>query len=332
MKAAVFGAGGLSIEDRSDPEPGPRDVVVQVRRCGISEIDVALTSGGRFDVAFGAVLGSECSGEVVAVGSAIERLRSGDRVAGVPSRGCGRCAACACGRRPLCTDASAWSGGFAELVRVPEPAAFKLSEDASYAEGALLAPLATALRSLAVLRDKPPRNVLVLGGCSIALSVAFWVRRIWAGAVLVQSTSSRSATVGRRLGLVEIAVPAGASTEELLEASNARPEVVVECLGAPGALQRAVELVASQGSVLSLGLGIAPDPFSPRLASAKGISFHFPYGCSFAEFADAAAAVRDSGQHLAQMVTAVVGLEELPRTFEALHRPHDEIKVQLEFP
>lgn len=333
MKAAVFSAPGrLSIEARPDPRPGPGEVVVRVRRCGIGEIDLALTAGGPFDVAYGAVLGRECSGEVIAIGSGVEGLRLGDRVAAVPPRGCGLCPACRGGRRPLCTDASAWSGGFAELVCVPAVDALQIGDDVGFAEGALLTPLASALRTVHALGDSPPAKVMVLGGGPVGLCVAFWTRRIFTEAVHLVSSSEIHSVLAGRLGAITIVSPPSAPIGDLLDVCGGPPEVVVECLGERGALQRAIELVARQGRVVSLGLGVAPDPFSPRLARTKGISIDFPYGCSFAEFAEAAAVLRTSGQDFSKMVSSVVGLEDLPYSFERLRRPHDEIKVQLEFP
>ena len=83
MRAAVFEGVGqpLSVEEVPDPEPGPRFAVVRVGACGICGTDLSITSGrGFLQMPPGFVLGHEYAGEVVAVGSDVDRVRVGDHV------------------------------------------------------------------------------------------------------------------------------------------------------------------------------------------------------------------------------------------------------------
>src|SRR5262245_14585176 len=110
MRAAVFQAVGqpLEIQTVPDPEPGPAELILAVRACGICGSDLHLTevaapSGAMTPLPRGAILGHEFSGEVVATGRGVAgRFRSGDRVTALPYIACGSCAACLAGQGHRC--------------------------------------------------------------------------------------------------------------------------------------------------------------------------------------------------------------------------------------
>jgi len=88
MRAAVFRemSKPLVIETVPDPDPGPHDVILKVRNCGICGSDLHMTEPTSImPPPSGTVMGHEFAGEVVAVGKAATHLwKSGDRVAGFP--------------------------------------------------------------------------------------------------------------------------------------------------------------------------------------------------------------------------------------------------------
>lgn len=328
MRAAVFRGAGrpLAIEHREEPKPGPGDVVVKVGRCGISEVDLGMTSGADFDVAPGAVLGREVAGEIVELGAGVDHVRLGERIAVLPSRGCGRCAVCMSGRR-LCCPEEPHFGGFAELARAPASRMFKLDERLSLAAGALLIPLATGLHAVRALPTGIlPERVLVMGGGAAAVSVAFWAQRLWACSLIIASSSARTGALASAIGVEVIAEPA--DPDLLRDGLGGPPDVVFDSIGAPDSLQRAIDLAAARGQVLSVGGGFAPTVFSPLSASAKGLSVGFPFGCTAQELQEAALVI---GERALDLVSSVITLEALPAMLEHLRGEHDETKVQLAF-
>lgn len=82
MKAAVIGEKGIEIRDVAQPKPGPAQVLVRVRAAGLNRADLIMASGRMHGGAggAGAILGLECAGEVVEVGSEVQGLKAGDRV------------------------------------------------------------------------------------------------------------------------------------------------------------------------------------------------------------------------------------------------------------
>lgn len=113
----------LRYEAVADPVPGPGEVVVRVRACGVNHLDLDLRRGtSRFPVALPHVLGMEFSGEVVAVGTGVTTAKVGDRVmaSAIP---CETCRYCRSGRDNLCPEARHYGvlthGAYAGYVKSP---------------------------------------------------------------------------------------------------------------------------------------------------------------------------------------------------------------------
>src|SRR5436190_19809494 len=98
MRAAVFKelSKPMAIEMIADPVPGPHDIILRVKNCGICGSDLHMTEPGTImPLASGSVMGHEFAGEVMEVGSAVTHLwKSGDRVAGFPVICCGEHSPC----------------------------------------------------------------------------------------------------------------------------------------------------------------------------------------------------------------------------------------------
>jgi propanol-preferring alcohol dehydrogenase len=133
MRAMILRRSGTRLEDVDipRPEPGPDDVVIKVRACGVCRTDLHVVDGDLKQAKIPVVPGHEIVGEVVAVGRAAARFRVGERV-GVPWLGwtCGACAYCRAGRENLCDSARFTGcqidGGYAEFARADQRYCFPL--------------------------------------------------------------------------------------------------------------------------------------------------------------------------------------------------------------
>jgi L-iditol 2-dehydrogenase len=175
------------IEERPDPVCGPGDVVCRVLACATCGSDV----GWYVEHKLPAVLGHEPVGEVVEVGSDVEGIAVGDRVAIHHHAPCGECRRCLHGHETLCERFRSTRldpGGFAEYVRVmPELVGELLPLDGLDPRVATLTePLGCALRAQDRAGAKPGDSLLVVGaGCAGILGIsaahargieAVWVR------------------------------------------------------------------------------------------------------------------------------------------------------------
>lgn len=119
--------------ERNRPEPGPGEVLVRVRTCGVCRTDLHLAEGDLPPRRPGVIPGHEVVGTVEAFGAGAERFAPGERI-GVPwlRATCGVCRFCTNDRENLCLDPAftAWDadGGFAEWCTVPEAYAYHVPD------------------------------------------------------------------------------------------------------------------------------------------------------------------------------------------------------------
>src|SRR5215472_16813941 len=127
MRAAVFKelSKPMVIEAIADPTPGPHDIILKVKNCGICGSDLHMTEPGTImPLPGGSVMGHEFAGEVMEVGKAVTHLwKAGDRVAGFPVICCGDATPCLnyTGQRcakMLSVGVGQSHGAYAEYVRI----------------------------------------------------------------------------------------------------------------------------------------------------------------------------------------------------------------------
>lgn len=145
----------IEIQERTIPVPAENEVLVKVEYVGICGSDLHYFEFGRigdFVVKPPFVLGHEAGGTVVEVGSNVKNLKVGDRVAMEPGKTCGHCELCKQGKYNLCKDVVFFAtppvdGVFQEYVAHEAGLCFKLPENVSTMEGALIEPLAVGMHA-----------------------------------------------------------------------------------------------------------------------------------------------------------------------------------------
>lgn len=136
-------SGPLVADECPDPRPGPGEVLLRVRVCGVCRTDLHLAEGDLAPRRPGVIPGHEVVGEVIECGARATRFSPGDRV-GVAWLGgtCGMCRFCLRGAENLCLSPvfTGWDrdGGYAELITVAEDFAYRLPSSFSDEEAAPL--------------------------------------------------------------------------------------------------------------------------------------------------------------------------------------------------
>jgi 2-desacetyl-2-hydroxyethyl bacteriochlorophyllide A dehydrogenase len=327
MRAAVFEAIGLPLAVRNLPDPDPLDdeLVIQVGRCGVCGTDLHMTEGhGLFSAAAGCVLGHEFAGEVVAIGRSVEGWAVGDRLAAMPVRTCGRCAACLAGVPLQCAQYANQFGGFGQYARVQALGAIRLPVGVALADAALVEPLAVALHGMLRADIVAGCSVVVLGAGPIGLAAAFWARRLGAGRITVVECLPRRREIALAMG-----VDRALSPEEAARA-NGSSDIVVEAVGRPGMLAAAIDHVRMGGGIVSLGFCMTADPFTPALAACKEVSIRFPLAWTRRDFEVSVDVLARGAVEPRTMLTQSFGLDEFPQAFEALRQPSDQCKILLD--
>ena len=329
MRGIVFHRAGapLTLEQVPDPEPGPGELILRVGRCGICGSDVHLTESHGWFPEQG-VLGHEFAGEVVAIGKDVANYAVGDAVSSMPVGGCGRCAGCHSGNAMLCEAGFIpYQGGFADYVRVGARSSTKLPSTLSLADGALVEPLSVGLHGVALAMLRPGARVLVLGSGPVALAAMFWARRLGAGRMATLSRSLRRADLATAMGTDALVTSGDAELDEVREALGGMPEVVLECIGSPGALERSIQHVQPGGTVISLGFCIKPDAIIPGVATYKQVKLLFSLTYTMDEFVYCAETLGRGALEPRLMVTNTIPLEEVPGMIERMRVGTAETKV-----
>jgi (R,R)-butanediol dehydrogenase/meso-butanediol dehydrogenase/diacetyl reductase len=319
MRAAMFNGPGrpITIERLPDPEPAAGELLVRVCRCGICGSDVSMSGDAPYSLPLGRI-GHEYAGEVIEVGRAVSGFRPGDRVAVMPIEPCHRCAGCRGDNAMFCTAPRHLRGGFGEYMTIPPWAAVPLPQTLSLADGALIEPMACGIHAWRMARMQGGERILVLGAGSVALAMIYWARRLGAGRITVMSRSARRREVALAMGADNVVAFDPDDAAALADALGGPPDIVAECVGKPAMLGQAMTLVRPQGTVLSMGMCMHPEPITPAIGTFKELSLFFPMAYTADEFVETARAFESGGVDPELMVGEVIPLDDLPPTMEAL--------------
>ena len=170
MKAAVL-TEYKKIETKEVPEPqiGPHEVEFRVMACGLCPNDYRLYAGLATWKRPPTILGHEPAGEVVKVGSEVERFKPGDRIAGDTTTRCGHCRACLAGRENLCPNRKNVVDGSLAQFSAANETWIKRFDHASFEEAALVEPLSCVLNGIRNSGVKAGDKVVVIGVGQIGL-------------------------------------------------------------------------------------------------------------------------------------------------------------------
>ena len=212
MRAALHRSHGgpevIEIVDLPDPVLGPNDVLVAVRAAALNRLDLLQREGPVLLPGFALphIAGMDVAGEVVAVGSAVESVRTGTRVVVNPALQCGECAQCRSGDDAYCPHALVVGGnhpgGFAELCRVPASHVYEIPERFDYVEAATIPTIySTAWHALFDCGELMIGETVLIHAAASGVSTAAIQLAKRAGATVIATAGSDAKIeVARKLG------------------------------------------------------------------------------------------------------------------------------------
>jgi NADPH:quinone reductase-like Zn-dependent oxidoreductase len=260
--------GRFEIREVPPPQPGPGEVVVRVRACGLNRLDLWLEEGALpLPIQLPRTPGSEIAGEVAAIGSDVAGWQPRDRVAVQSNLFCGACEFCQRGDESLCLDARLLGvqcdGGFAEFVCVPARVLVRLPDALDFAASAALTLAgSTAMHMLTDRAQVRPGDwVLVIGGASGVGSAAIQIARGLGARVVSTGSSEVKRALAARLGaeaVVDSADPAWPA--HVRKITNKRGvDLVIEHVGGK-VLEQAFNCLARGGTVVTCGATAGREP------------------------------------------------------------------------
>ncbi|MBN8933122.1 MAG: alcohol dehydrogenase catalytic domain-containing protein [Rhizobium pusense] len=279
MKAAVLvKPGEFQIKSVPVPELGPNDVLVKVARVGVCGTDVHIFRGHYAADWLPLIPGHEFSGTVSATGSAVTRIRSGQRVTADINIGCGQCFFCRKNEIMSCTEVKQLGihidGAFAEYVRVPERLVIPIPDEMSFEVAALAEPLACTVRAAKKSEIRLGESVLIIGAGPIGNFHVQLARTIGAAPIIVADLNVMRLEMAKAGGADIVVSNMDKLDQEVRAVTDGRgADVVIESVGLPALYERAFGLVRAGGRVAAFGLAgdDAVARFSPQQVVLKEI-------------------------------------------------------------
>jgi L-iditol 2-dehydrogenase len=255
MKAATWRGGArFTLDDVSEPAPGPGQALVAVRAAGICGTDVHATQG-LFPWTPPLVLGHEYTGVVREVGRGVSRRLIGRVVACEPSYGCGRCPECKeqrVSQCPKCTRV----GGFAERVVLPVSCLHALPRGLDPVTAAMTEPASCCLAGLEQFAMPRGATVVVVGGGIMGLLTMVLAKRRGARRLILSDPLEERRAMAQRVGASVVVDPTRESLRErVLALTQGRgADVVCEAVGKPELVAEALSLVRPTGVLQLVGV------------------------------------------------------------------------------
>jgi len=265
MKAAVLlGKESIELKEVSDPEVSEGGALIEIETCAICGTDVKMFKYGYSSSRLPLIPGHELGGTIARIGSNRNDFKKGDRITLNPNIPCGTCYYCQRGLQTACDNLEIVGvhrdGGFSEYVAIPAQAVeqgcmFKIPENISFEEAALIDPASCAVNACELSRVGPESVVAVIGagpaGClNVEVSKAYGAKKV----ILIQRSHKRL----KQAEFTQADVFINSSEEDpvsrvLEETGGQGADVVVVACASGEAQQQAIQMVAKRGNVNLFG-------------------------------------------------------------------------------
>ncbi|KAL2113016.1 hypothetical protein VUR80DRAFT_5613 [Thermomyces stellatus] len=321
----------LTFEERPVPAlKTPHDVLVAINYTGICGSDVHYWlhgAIGHFVVRDPMVLGHESAGTVVSVGEAVTSLKPGDRVALEPGYPCRRCANCMGGRYNLCPEMAfaatpPYDGTLTGFWTAPADFCFKLPDNVSLQEGAMVEPLAVAVHIVKQGGVRPGDSVVVMGAGPVGLLCAAVAKAFGASKVvsvdIVPSKLEFARTVGATHTYLSQRVPAEENAANLIGQCDLGEgaDVVIDASGAEPSIQTSLHVVKMGGTYVQGGMGKSDINFPIMKLCLKEVTAKGSFRYGSGDYKLAVQLLASGLVDVKRMISGVVKFREAEEAFK----------------
>lgn len=321
---------------------GPRDVRIKLHTVGICGSDVHYyTHGGTgvFQVKAPMILGHEASGTVIETGAEVTGLQVGDRVCMEPGIPDPNSRATRLGLYNIDPAVRFWAtppvhGVLRPTVVHPADFTFKLPDNVSFAEAAMVEPLAVGVHAATKAEVKPGDIALVIGAGPIGLVTALSALAAGCARVFVSDVDDAKLEIAARLGaIMPVNVRRQDLAAEILKATDGwGVEIVFECSGHPSGGEAVFDPLAPGGKVVFIGSQVEPIRYDVGKAMVREARVEHVF--RYAHVFPRCVAMLSSGAiDVKPLITRTFGFDESVEAFEiAASAPRGEVKMQILLP
>src|ERR1700746_496367 len=341
MEALVLERKGeLSLREIDLPATvGPHDVRIAIHTVGICGSDVHYYEYGQigpFVVKSPMVLGHEAAGTVVEVGSEVKNLRVGDRVCMEPGIPDPNSRAARLGIYNLDPAVRFWAtppvhGCLTPFVVHPAAYTFRLPDNVSFAEGAMVEPLAVGMHAAVKAKSNPGDLAVVMGAGPIGMVTALAALAAGCSQVVITDVQEPKLKLAATLGAI---VPLNVAKQNLRQVVDEMTDgwgadIVFEASGHPSAIGKVQEPLCPGGRVIFIGMPVEPVPIDLVGLQAKEASIETTF--RYAHVYPRALALMGSGKiNVKPLISRTFDFQDSVNAFNfAVKMPADCVKAQI---
>jgi L-iditol 2-dehydrogenase len=328
--AIMYGTHDIRLEEVPAPEPGPKEVLVEIGAVGVCGSDVHYYEEGRigsFVVEEPLILGHESMGTIVALGEEVTKHEVGERVTLEPGIPDGTCRECRAGRYNLCPNVQFFAtppvnGAFANYVNIHEDFAFTLPDNLSDNAGALMEPLSVGIWSCRKAKVEAGDHVLVAGAGPIGLLAMQVALAQGATEVTITDLASERLEMAQKTGATRTINV----SEEPLSEAGVEVDALIECSGNERALGDGIRCIRPAGTAVVVGMGPGEQSSIP-LALIQNKEIWLTGTFRYANTYPAAIELAATGKvDLDAIVTGYYRLEETEEALQASRKDPGNVK------
>jgi D-xylulose reductase len=330
----------LKLRDIDLPlDVGPGMVKIKLHTVGVCGSDVHYYTHGRigpFVVEDPMVLGHEAAGTIVEVGAGVQSLKVGDRVCMEPGVPDPNSRASRLGMYNVDPAVTFWAtppvhGILTPYVVHPANYTFKLPDNVSFAEGAMVEPFAVGMQAASKARITPGDTAVVIGAGPIGTMVALAALAGGCARVIIADLAQPKLDIAARYqGIIPVNVTRTKLADEVSRlTANWGADVVFECSGSPKAWQGIVDLPRPGGTIVVVGLPVEAVLFDIASLSVKEITIASVF--RYAHQYDRAIALMASGRvDLKPLISETFDFDDSVKAFDrAVEGRPTDVKLQI---
>jgi 2-desacetyl-2-hydroxyethyl bacteriochlorophyllide A dehydrogenase len=332
--AMVKTPGKVEFEDRPVAALSAGQVLIKTRAVSICGSDVHTFKGKHPFAPLPAALGHELAGEIADVAKEVECLQIGDRVVLEPVITCLHCEFCLKGVYNLCSNVSYYhrqgQGAFTPYFVADQQRVFKLPDNVTFEEGALVEPLAVAVHAVKKAGIKLGSHVAVFGVGAVGLMILVLARLQGAAGVFAVDVHDFRLDKARASGAAGAFSNAdGKAVAQILERTGGcGVEVSFEAVGIQATFVQALEVLKKGGHAVVVGLNAEPEVTLPaNIFVQKEISLSGTQGYCH-DFQTALALLESGAVDVSPFITHTLPSDAVQEGFDLLTNPGNEaVKV-----
>ena len=322
------------IVERDIPDIAEDEVLIKVEYVGVCGSDLHFYEQGHIGdvkVEYPFVLGHEAAGTVVKIGASVKHLKIGDRVALEPGKTCGKCEFCKSGKYNLCPKVEffatpPYDGVFAEYAAHRADLCFKLPEQVSTMEGALIEPLAVGFHAVNQGEAHLGQTAVVMGAGCIGLVSVLALKAVGISNVIVVDVLDKRLEKAIELGAsAVINAKQKDAVEEVMRLTTEGCDLVIETAGTEITTTQAIQMAKKGSNIVLVGYSSSGKMTLPTsLALDKELCFKTVFRYRHI-YPSAIEAVADGSVNIKGIITHEFALDDIQEGLDECVNHKEEV-------